>query len=147
MSYAGITLFGLLSSFVIRHSCFVIHLRSCRCRSSCFLVLDNPGWWLAQHDFANEHPVADFRVIDGRRHIWSNGRQTDGAPRRIYHGGVPSIIITCWRHLRRCPEHEVIRIRGVRNNCASTAGCCLLSCRRARYWVSGGRGSRGLCQR
>ena len=121
-------------------------LRSCRCRSSSFLVLDNSGW-SAQHDFPHHYPVADSRVIDCRRHIWSNGRQTDGAPLRIYHSSVPSIIVTRWRHLRRCPEHEVIRIRRVCNNCASTGGCCLLSGRRARHRVIRGRSSRGLCQR
>src|SRR5207248_11759006 len=57
-------------------------LRSCRRSSTCFLVLNNRGW-LAQHDFAHEHPVTNCRIIDCCRHIWPNGRPTDGATFRI----------------------------------------------------------------
>jgi hypothetical protein len=118
-------------------------LRSCRGRSSCFLVLVDPGW-PAQHDFAHEHPVADCRVIDGRRHIWSNGRPTYGATLWINDGRVSRVVIARWCHIRRSPERKVIRIRSVRNDCAGSIGCCCLSCSGPCYRVSRCRSSRGF---
>src|SRR6266700_6127406 len=90
-------------------------LRPCRCRSSCFLVLVDPGW-PAQHHFAHEHPVADSRVIDGRRPIWSYGRPTYGATLWINDRPVSRVVIALWCHIRCSPEHKVIRIRSVRND-------------------------------
>lgn len=114
----------------------------CRCGSGRFLVLNYSGW-LAQHDFAHEHPVTNCRVVDCCRHIWPNGRPSYSATFRIYNGRVSRVVITHRRRTRRCSEHKVIRIRSVCHDCTGTAGCCLLSCRRARYRVGCGR-SRGL---
>ena len=109
-------------------------LRSCRCRSSCFLVLDNPGW-LAQHDFAHEHSVTDRRVIDRCRHVRSNRRPTYGASFRIHNGRVSRVVITRWRNIRRRSEHKIIRIRRICHDRAGTVCRCCLSCRCAGYRV------------
>src|SRR5262249_1164916 len=50
-------------------------LGSCRCRSSCFLVLNYRGR-SAQYHLAHKYPVANRGVVNSRRHIWSNGRPT-----------------------------------------------------------------------
>jgi hypothetical protein len=121
-------------------------LRSCRCRRSCFLVL-NYRWRSAQYDFAHEHPVTHVRVIDRCRHIRSNGRPTYGATLRIHNCRVSRIVITRWRNIRRRSEHKIIRIRRIRHDRTGSVRRCLLSCRRARHWVIRGRSSRGLCQR
>ena len=109
-------------------------LRSCRCRSSCFLVFNN-SWRSAQYDFAHEHPVTDRRVIDRCRHVRSNRRPSYTAPFRIHNGRVSCVVITRWRNIRRSSEHKIIRIRRICHDRAGTVCRCCLSCRCAGYRV------------
>ena len=98
-----------------------------RRRGGCFLVSIN---WSrpAQYDSTYHHAVTNSRVINGRWHIWSNGRPTYDPAFRVYNGCVSRVVITHRCHVRRRSKCDVIRIRRVGHDSSSGAGRRLLSC-------------------